>query len=346
MSPEVGQKKQKSDKPASGIESLGLHKSFAQTLQLFLELALTVPTMAAIQIIGVPMDLGAGRRGVDMGPSALRIARVGQKLKDLGHKVGDFGNIPVGLAEASRPADLKQKHLPQIVEACGHLAKATYNALKAGEIPLVLGGDHSIAVGTVAGATRFFHEKNQKIGLIWLDAHADINTPETSLSGNVHGMPLAAVLGFGAKGLLDLGPQIPMIDPNNAVLIGIRDLDPAEKEMVRKVGIKAYTMRDIDELGLRKIMDEAVRIATTGTAGFHCSMDVDWLDPSIAPGVGTPVAGGGTYREGHLAMEIVSDSGKMLSLEVTEVNPVLDQANKTAEAASEMICSAFGKKIL
>lgn len=302
--------------------------------------------MSSIQIIGVPMDLGAGRRGVDMGPSALRIARIGPKLKDLGHKVFDIGNIPVGLAEAAKPADLKQKHLPQIIEACSHLANATYKSLKDGHIPLVLGGDHSIAVGTVAGVTRFFKEKSQNLGVIWLDAHADINTPETSLSGNVHGMPLAAILGHGAPGLLNLGPSTPMIDPKHAVLIGIRDLDPAEKEMVRKVGIKAYTMRDIDELGLRKVMEDAIRIATTGTAGFHCSMDVDWLDPSIAPGVGTPVAGGGTYREGHLAMEMVSDSGKMVSFEVTEVNPVLDQANRTAEAASEMICSAFGKKIL
>jgi len=302
--------------------------------------------MSNIQIIGVPMDLGASRRGVDMGPSAIRVARIGPRLEELGHKVHDVGNIQVGIAESVGPGEEKARYLNQITKTCQQLCKSVYESLKASHIPLVLGGDHSIAVGTIAGVSKFYQEQGKKIGLIWLDAHADINTPETSVSGNVHGMPLASVLGHGAQKLISLAGHIPMVSPTQSVLIGIRDLDPAERDMIRKVGIRAFTMREIDEMGLRKVMEEAVRIATQGTIGFHCSMDVDWLDPSVAPGVGTPVQGGGTYREGHLAMEMVCDSQKMLSLEVTEVNPVLDHENVTANAAADMVLSAFGKKIL
>jgi arginase len=302
--------------------------------------------MSNIQIIGVPMDLGASRRGVDMGPSAIRIARVGQRLEEIGHKVTDVGNVQVGIAEIVVPGEEKARYLNQIAKTCTQLSKTVYEALKTQNIPLVLGGDHSIAVGTISGVSKFYSEQSKSIGLIWIDAHADINTPETSISGNVHGMPLAAVLGHGATKLVNMAGHVPMVSPDKAVLIGIRDLDEAEKEMIRKVGIRAFTMREIDEIGLRKVMEEAIRIATNGTAGFHCSMDVDWLDPSVAPGVGTPVQGGGTYREGHLAMEMVCDSQKMLSLEVTEVNPVLDHVNLTAKTAADMILSAFGKKIL
>jgi arginase len=302
--------------------------------------------MANIQIIGVPMDLGASRRGVDMGPSAIRIARLGPRLEELGHKVTDAGNIQVGIAEIVGPGEEKARYLNAIAKTCQQLSKTVYDSLKEKQIPLVLGGDHSIAMGTISGVSKFYNEQGKKIGLIWIDAHADINTPETSLSGNIHGMPLASVLGHGAAKLVNLAGHVPMVAPEKSVLIGIRDLDPAEKEMIRKVGIRAYTMRDIDEMGLRKIMEEAVAIATKETAGFHCSMDVDWLDPSVAPGVGTPVPGGGTYREGHLAMEMVCDSQKMLSFEVTEVNPVLDHVNITAKTAADMILSAFGKKIL
>jgi arginase len=303
--------------------------------------------MAKIKIIGVPMDLGASRRGVDMGPSAMRIARIGPRLKELGHEVQDYGNVPVRVAESIRYGDASKKFQDEIAEVCTILADATYTALKEGNMPLVLGGDHSIAIGTIAGVSRYYHEKGQKIGLIWMDAHGDINTPDTSVSGNIHGMPFATVLGHGAGNLLKIGGHsTPMVDQSKAVLVGILDLDPGEREMIRKLGIKAFTMRDIDEMGLRKVMDEAVRIASDNTIGFHASMDVDWLDPSEAPGVGTPVWGGATYREGHLAMEIVHDSGKMLSLEATEVNPVLDHENETAILATELILSAFGKKIL
>jgi arginase len=304
--------------------------------------------MAKIRIMGVPMDLGASRRGVDMGPSALRIARLGQRLEDLGHKVEDAGNISVRVAESlgRNASERNAKFLPEIAATCEALSQNVHRALKDGFVPIVLGGDHSIAVGTVSGVSNFFHEHQQKIGLIWLDAHADINTPETTLSGNVHGMPVAHVLGRGSPELLKLGKKTPMVDPKNLVLIGIRDLDPAEQKAVKETGIKAFTMRDIDEMGLRKVMDEAIKAATDGTIGFHCSMDVDWLDPSEAPGVGTPVRGGATFREGHLALELINDSQKMLSLEVTEVNPVLDTENRTANVAVGIICSAFGKKIL
>ena len=293
------------------------------------------------------MDLGASRRGVDMGPSALRIARVGPRLRELGHTVEDAGNIAVKIAESVHYGDVQSKFLPEITETCRLLSEVTYKACQDKKMPLVLGGDHSIAIGTVAGISRFHRETSGgKIGLIWIDAHGDINTPETSVSGNIHGMPFATALGRGAPELLKIGEVIPMVDPSRAVLVGIRDLDQAERDMIRTLGVRAYTMRDIDEMGLRRVMEEAIRIASLGTVGFHCSFDVDWLDPSEAPGVGTPCWGGATYREGHLAMEMVSDSGKMLSLEVTEVNPVLDHENDTANLATELILSAFGKKIL
>lgn len=304
--------------------------------------------MTKVRIIGVPMDLGTDRRGVDMGPSALRIARLGPRLEELGLKVTDFGNIAVRIAESlSAPkSEKKAKYLAEITATCRALSDAVAKSLSDGDVPLVLGGDHSIAVGTVAGVSRFFAGKKEKVGLVWLDAHADINTPETTISGNVHGMPVAHILGFGSKDLTALSGATPMVEAHNVVLVGIRDLDPAEQKMVRDCGIRAFTMRDIDELGLRRVMDEAIRFASEGTVGFHCSMDVDWLDPSIAPGVGTPVLGGATFREGHLAMEMIADSKRMLSLEVTEVNPVIDSENKTAQVAVGMILSAFGKKIL
>ena len=302
--------------------------------------------MANIKIIGVPMDLGASRRGVDMGPSAMRIARVGPRLKELGHTVTDFGNIEVRIAESLHYGETQSKFLPEILATCKSLAEVTYNCLKEGSLPLVLGGDHSIAMGTVAGVSRFYREQSKSIGLIWLDAHGDINTPTTSPSGNIHGMPFAHILGLGSKELLAVSAHTPMVNVSQAVLVGIRDLDQGERETIRSLGVKAFTMRDIDEMGLRKVMEEAIRIASQGTAGIHVSMDVDWLDPSEAPGVGTPSWGGATYREGHLALEMIADTGRMLSMEVTEVNPVLDNANETANLATEIVLSAFGKKIL
>lgn len=299
-----------------------------------------------IRVMGVPMDLGASRRGVDMGPSAIRVSQIGPRLRQLGYEVVDSGNVSVSVQESIQEGNPRAKFLNEILTTGRELGKRTYEALKQGETPLVLGGDHSIAMGSVSGISRYFHEKGQKIGIIWLDAHGDINTPDTSQSGNIHGMPLAHILGIGDPELLEISPLRPMVDPSKAVLIGCRDLDAGEKDAIKRLGVACYTMRDIDEKGLGSVMKEAIRIASEGTVGFHVSFDVDWMDPSVAPGVGTPVRGGATYREGHLAMEWIHDSGKMVSLEVTEVNPILDTANTTAQLATEMICSAFGKRIL
>jgi arginase len=302
--------------------------------------------MSRLKIIGCPMDLGASRRGVDMGPSAVRIAQLGPRLKDLGHEVEDGGNVAVHIAESRHYGPTDSKYLPEIAEACWKLSHETYRALQEGFVPLVLGGDHSIAIGSVAGVSRFHRERGKRVGIIWLDAHGDINTPETSISGNIHGMPLAHILGLGAPDLLRIGGDPPMVDASRAVLVGVRDLDPGERATIQKTGIRVFTMRDLDERPLRAIMEEAIAIASKDTAGFHVSFDVDWIDPAHAPGVGTPVQGGATYREGHLVMEMIHDSQKMISAEVVEVNPVLDHANETAILATEMLLSAFGKKIL
>jgi arginase len=300
-----------------------------------------------IRIIGVPTDLGASRRGVDMGPSALRVANLGQRLSQLGYDVEDIGNIPVTVRESVvKPLENGIKYLPEIVAMATNLKEKVYQALKEKRTPLMIGGDHSLAIGSIAGVTKYYLEQKKKIGVIWLDAHGDINTPETSKSGNIHGMPLAHGLGIGHKDLLALSEKVPMVDSSRTVLIGIRDLDPGEQNNIREMGVRAFTMRDIDEMGMRNVIQEAIRLATNGTAGFHLSYDVDSMDPSVAPGVGTPVRGGFTYREGHLAMEILHDSGKMLSMDVTEVNPVLDISNQTADMAAEMVLSAFGKRIL
>jgi arginase len=300
-----------------------------------------------VRIIGVPSDLGASRRGVDMGPSALRIANIGPRLRQLGYDVEDIGNISVAVRESiATPQSGNIKYLNEIVDASTLLRDQVYEGLKDNRVPLVLGGDHSLAIGSIAGITKYYGEKKQKVGVIWLDAHGDINTPETSVSGNIHGMPLAHGLGIGDKALLSVSDKSPMVDSSRSVLIGIRDLDPAERSTIRELGVRAFTMRDIDEMGMRNVIQEAIRIACNGTAGFHLSFDVDCMDPSVAPGVGTPVRGGTTYREGHLAMELLHDSGKMLGMDVTEVNPVLDVSNQTADLAVEMALSAFGKRIL
>lgn len=300
-----------------------------------------------VRIIGVPSDLGASRRGVDMGPSALRIANIGPRLTNLGYEIDDIGNVPVAVRESiAKMHDSKIKFLPEISDAMISLKDRVYESMKQGRTPLVLGGDHSLAIGSIAGMTKFYAEQKKKIGVIWLDAHGDINTPDTSQSGNIHGMPLAIALGIGHKDLLAVSESVPMVDPSRSVLIGIRDLDPGERNAIRELGVRAFTMRDIDEMGMRSVIQEAIRIATNGTVGFHLSFDVDCMDPAVAPGVGTPVRGGTTYREGHLAMEIIHDSGKMLSMDITEVNPVLDTMNSTADLAVEMALSAFGKRIL
>ena len=299
-----------------------------------------------IAVIGAPLDLGAGRRGVDMGPSAVRVANLDGRLRELGYEVEDLGNVPVVQRESHSETDPRAKYLPQITETCVHLAMLVEEVLQSGKFPLVLGGDHSIAVGTVAGVANHFRRTNQKAGLIWIDAHTDMNTPASSPSGNVHGMPLACCIGDGPPELTNIFGFTPKIDPGRVALIGIRSVDGAERNNVQKSGVHAFTMRDIDERGLRAVMQEAIRIASSESAGFHVSFDMDAVDPSEAPGVGTPVKGGITYREAHLALEMLCDSNRMTSLEVVEVNPVIDEVNRTANLAVELVLSAMGKQIL
>jgi len=299
-----------------------------------------------IRVIGVPLDLGQSRRGVDMGPSAVRVAGLEARLEALGHVVEDAGNIAVAIPEQKKEGHPNAKYLKEITATCTKHAELVLKTLEAGKTPLVLGGDHSVAVGTVSGVSEFLRRQNQKLGLIWIDAHTDINTPESSPSGNVHGMPLAAIMGLGPPELANIFGFSPKVAPENCVLVGVRDIDAAEKENVRKAGIEVYTMRDIDERGMRAVMEEALRAAGRGTAGYHVSLDMDWVDPEDAPGVGTPVRGGATYREAHLAMEIIADHGRLTSFEIVEVNPVIDERNQTANLAVELALSVFGKKIL
>ena len=298
-----------------------------------------------IAIIGAPLDLGQDRRGVDMGPSAVRVANLHARVASLGYEVEDRGNIHVEQKEACPAGDPNAKYLPLIAAACEGLARHVGDALAGGALPLVLGGDHSVALGTVSGVSQHFRARQQSVGLIWLDAHADMNTPATSPSGNIHGMPLACLLGTGPRELVDLLGYHPKVDPRHAVLVGLRDVDATEKLQVRESGIRAFTMRDIDERGLRTVMEEAIAIATGGTAGLHLSLDMDFCDPVDAPGVGTPVRGGATYREAHLALEMICDSRHMVSMEVVEVNPVIDERNRTADLAVELIMSGLGKRI-
>ncbi len=328
--------------PAHRRETLHPERSTARTHAG----AQAAPTRT-IHVIGVPLDLGASRRGVDMGPSAVRVAGLEARLEALGHHVTDGGNIRVEIAETQAAGDKKARYLKQIAETCKRTAEAVEKALEEGLTPMVLGGDHSIAAGTVSGVAEFYRRKGQKIGLLWIDAHSDINTPDTTPSGNVHGMPLAALLGLGPEALTNIYGFAPKVAAENAVLIAVRDIDGAERENIRRAGMtEVYTMRDIDERGMRTVMEEAMRAAGRGTAGYHVSMDMDWIDPEDAPGVGTPVRGGATYREAHLAMEIIADHGRMVSFEVVEVNPVIDEHNRTAQLAVELTSSAFGKKIL
>jgi arginase len=299
-----------------------------------------------IRIIGVPMDLGQSRRGVDMGPSALRVAGLQTRLKQLGHTVEDIGNMPVKQPEEQPYGEKRAKYLNEIAETCRDLAEMTEKTLTEGFFPLVLGGDHSIAIGTCSGVSAFFRKQSKKIGCLWLDAHGDMNTPESSPSGNVHGMPLSALIGYGAPELVELLGYKPKVKPRNVAIVGVRDLDAKERRLVKDSGVHAFTMRDIDERGMREVMSEALRFAMDDTDGTAVSLDMDLIDPSDAPGVGTPVRGGITYREAHLAMEMIADSEAMASLEIVEINPVIDLHNKTALLGVEMLLSALGKKIL
>ena len=302
--------------------------------------------MKPVHIIGVPLDLGAGRRGVDMGPSALRIAGIGDQLAALGRTVVDKGNLVVPIAETQRPADDKKKYIRDIADVCRKLYDTAIESLDAGAIPIILGGDHSLSAGSVAASAAWVHRTESKpLGLLWVDAHGDMNTPETTLSGNVHGMPLAALLGGEPSELASIGGS-PSVLARHTVLLGIRNLDEREKEQIRAFGVHVFTMKDIDRDGIAKIAERALGIAGDGTGGIHVSFDMDACDPGIAPGVGTPVKGGLDYREAHMVMEMVADSRRLVALDLVEVNPTLDLRNATAEFATELALSALGKNIL
>ncbi len=299
-----------------------------------------------IRILGVPLDLGQERRGVDMGPSALRAAGLNGAIRALGHTIEDRGNIHVRIAEEQPFGERRAKYLKEITEACTQVAKHTRQALADGFFPLSLGGDHSIAIGTVAGVSKFFHDRSESVGLLWIDAHGDMNTPETSPSGNIHGMPFAASLGLGPEELTRIEDFSPKVEAGKCVLIGARDLDAREQRIIRKSGVHVFTMRDVDEQGMRSVMEKSLALASRDAAGFMVSFDMDVMDPSEAPGVGTPVRGGLTFREAHLALEMIADSGKILALDVVEVNPIIDLMNKTSILGVGLITSALGKKIL
>jgi arginase len=295
-----------------------------------------------VRIIGVPMDLGQSRRGVDMGPSALRGAGLQSSIKKLGLQVEDIGNLSVKQPEEMPVGEKRAKYLQEIAETCADIAVAAEKSLGEGFLPLVLGGDHSIA----AGVANHFRKEKKQIGYLWLDAHGDMNTPESSPSGNVHGMPLAVIMGYGAPELVDLAGFKPKAEPGNIVIVGARDLDAQERKIVKKSGIHVFTMRDIDERGMREVMSDALKYARDDTAGIAVSLDMDFVDPADAPGVGTPVRGGVTYREAHLAMEMIADTESMVSLEVVEINPILDEHNRTALLGVELVLSGLGQKIL
>ena len=303
--------------------------------------------MTMIRIIGVPMDLGALRRGVDMGPFAVRYTDLRERLEEIGHTVEDVGNVPVPFREdAERGAQRGARYLGAITDVCRTVAQQSRQALADGRVPLVLGGDHSLAAGSVAGAAAHFAANNERIGLIWMDAHGDLNTPGTSRSGNVHGMPLAHLLGHGDTAFASVAGVRPAVRAENVALVGIRDLDAAEREHVVKWKLKALTMRALDERGVRTVMQEAIDVATDGTSGIWVSFDLDVVTPEAAPGVGTAVPGGMTYREAHLAMEMLADTGKLLGIDLVEVNPVLDEHNRTAAMATGLLLSALGQRIL
>jgi arginase len=299
-----------------------------------------------VHVLGVPMDLGSGRRGVDMGPSAIRIAGVEDRLRELGHKVVDDGDIVIKNMEELKVGNPRARYLTEIARASALLSRKVERIMERGHFPLVLGGDHSIAVGTLSGIGAFCRRKRKKAGLLWIDAHGDINTPDTSPTGNIHGMPLATLLGFGVRELTDIGGAFTKVDPANVALVGIRSLDAGEKSRLKETGVQVHTMSEIDRHGVHRVMKKALARVTDGTDYVHVSFDLDAVDPHVAPGVGTPVKGGLDYREAHLIMEVIAEAGIMTSLEMVEVNPILDQGNASAAFAVELVQSAFGKKIL
>ena len=299
-----------------------------------------------ISIIGFPMDLGAGRRGVDMGPSALRIAGLQQKLEKLGYSVNDTGNIKIEIMERQKIKDARLKYLSEIIKTSKILADKVNSELEKGNFPLCIGGDHSMAIGTIAGISSYCKKRKLKTGIIWIDAHADMNTDKTTPSGNIHGMPLAASLGFGNKELINFYGFSPKLLPENCALIGIRSIDEAEKEIIKKLNLSVYTMQEIDKLGIHRIINKVLKQFRQNVDHIHISFDVDSVDPAIAPGVGTPVQGGLSFREAHLLMESIAECGCMSSLEIAEVNPILDNKNKSANFTVDLIASSMGQRIL
>lgn len=310
-------------------------------------------TNKTIHVIGVPMDHGAGRRGVGMGPAAMRIAGLHGRLRQLGYEVHDLGDLSIPAPETKPQGEANAKYLPLITATCTELAEHIPDMFDDGGLPLVLGGDHSIAIGTLSGLALEQHRRlgttatgPARVGVIWFDAHGDINRPETSPSGNIHGMPVSCLLGQGPAALTDIGYPGPKLDPACFCQIGLRDIDAVERRLLRESGIHTFTMADIDRRGMAAVVDEALRLTLDGTDMLHCSFDIDAVDPMVAPGTGTPKLGGLTYREAHLALEIIAETGRLSSMEMVEVNPTLDDANKTAELAVELIASALGSLIL
>jgi arginase len=299
-----------------------------------------------VHIIGVSLDLGGNRRGVDMGPSAFRIAGLAERLAAIGIPVVDEGDLVAPIPEIKSFGDPRKKYIREIARVCERLYKSALGVLEKGGLPLVLGGDHSLASGSVAATADFLRRENRPLGLIWVDAHGDMNTPASTNSGNVHGMPLASLLGPEPAELAKIGGFSPKVTPDRTVLIGIRNLDEREKESMRESGVRVFTMKDIDRSGIAAVVEQALGIAGAGTGGIHVSFDLDVCDPSIAPGVGTPVKGGLDYREAHMVMEMVADSGLLRALDLVEVNPILDDRNTTAILGAELASSALGQKII
>ncbi|MEN3026796.1 MAG: arginase [Chlorobiota bacterium] len=302
--------------------------------------------MQTVVLVGFPMDLGAGRRGVDMGPSALRIAGIEESLRGLGYQVLDHGDVSIRTREVQEVYDPRLKYLPEIQRACRELAERVTTVLAEGGFPLLLGGDHSMSIGSIAGVARWCRQQGKRLGVLWIDAHGDLNTPETTPSGNIHGMPLAIALGRGAPELTHLLEPPPMVEPADVVLLGVRSLDPGERQLIQELGLRIYTMQDIDRRGIYAVVVEALQYLRNRIDHLHVSFDVDVLDPSVARGVGTPVPGGLSYREAHLLMETIAEHGGAQSLDVVEVNPILDDRNMSATVAAEMVASLMGKRIL
>ncbi|MBI3299038.1 MAG: arginase [Elusimicrobia bacterium] len=303
-----------------------------------------MPAARKVSVLGVPLDMGASKLGAAGGPDAIRRAELIPALERLGLDVEDRGDVDIP-DRPSKAKNAKLRFKPQILEACASLCDEVHAVLKEGRLPVTLGGDHSLAMGSVSGTSRFFAQKKQSIGLIWVDAHGDMNTPETSPSGNIHGMPLAHLLGLGDRALAGIGGRGPKVKARNTVLVGIRDLDASEKKNLRESGVAVFTMKEVDRYGMAWVAARAIEFASDQTAGFHVSFDIDAADPSVAQGTGTPMRGGLTYRESHLFMELVADSEMLAALDMVEINPLEDVHNQTAGLASELIQSALGKRI-